>query len=137
LAEKVSAHRFVSVLVKRQQLTDDDLARSNGILTAHPARIGRVAELARAATQSVPHPTVLLRWCEDVLRAQDGALGEWARDTSQDVRAALDDLLKWAYPLLQSKGNPSARQRAEACLLMDSPCFTSGARFLLSMRFAL
>ncbi len=118
LADKVSARRFVRVLVKRPQLADDDLARSHGILTEHPTRIGRVAELARAATQSVPSPTVLLRWCEDVLRAQDEALSEWARDTSQDARAALDDLLKWAYPQIRGKGNPSARQRAEACLLI-------------------
>ena len=78
-----------------------------------------MAELARAATQSAPHPAVLLRWCEDVLRGQDQALCEWARDSSQDVRAALDDLLKWAYPQIQSKDkNPRARQRAEACLLI-------------------
>jgi hypothetical protein len=118
LADKVSPQRFLRVLVKRPQLADDDLVRAHGILTEHPARIGRVAELTRAATQSVPHPTVLLRWCEDVLRAQDESLREWAHDTSQDVRAALDDLLKWAYPQIQSKGNPSARQRAEACLLI-------------------
>jgi hypothetical protein len=118
LAEKVSPQRFVRVLVKRPQLADDDLARSHGILTEHPERIGRVAELSRAATQSVPRPTILLRWCEDVLRAQDEALREWARDTSQDVRAALDDLLRWAYPQIHTKGNPSARQRAEACLLI-------------------
>jgi hypothetical protein len=118
LADKVSARRFVRAHGKRPHFADDDLAQSHLILTEHPALIGRVAELARAGAQSIPHPTVLLRWCEDVLRAQDHTLREWARDTSQDVRGALDDLLRWAYPQIQGKGNPSARQRAEACLLI-------------------
>jgi hypothetical protein len=118
LADKVSARRFVQVLVKRTPLAGADLARSNEIIREQPTRIGRVVELTRAAAQTVPKPTILLRWCEEVLRSQDEALREWARDPSQDAGAALSQLMAWAYPRIQSKGKHAARHRAEVCLLI-------------------
>jgi hypothetical protein len=114
----VSARRFVQVLVKRTPLAGADLARSNEIIREQPTRIGRVVELTRAAAQTVPKPTILLRWCEEVLRSQDEALREWARDPSQDAGAALSQLMAWAYPRIQSKGKHAARHRAEVCLLI-------------------
>jgi hypothetical protein len=80
--------------------------------------LGAVVELTRAAAQTVPKPTVLLRWCEEVMRSQDEWLRKWALDPTQNAEAALHDLLKWAYPRIQNKGNRSTRQLPEACLLI-------------------
>ncbi len=116
--EKVSARRFAAALTKQAQLTDEDLARSGAIVADDPSRISRVAELARALAGSGRNSTVLLRWCEELLRSQDPRLSDWARDATQSPRGALDDLLNWALPQLQDNKESPARHRLEAYVVI-------------------
>jgi hypothetical protein len=116
--QKVSARRFVQLLVKRPPLTDDDLNQSLQLINLDPSKVGRVVELARATAGSVPQPGVLLRWCEQVLRSRDEALREWALAPGQSARAALDELLTWSHASSNNKGDRTQRQLSDSYILL-------------------
>ena len=118
LADKAPARRFVQLLSKRPALTDEDLARSHAIVDAEPARLGRVVELARAAAATLSHAGLLLRWCEDIVRTRHETLRGWALDPNQDAEVTFLELLNWAYPVIQTKGDRAKRQLAEYSLLL-------------------
>lgn len=118
VADRASARRFVQVLSKRPALTEDDLAQSRGIIDAHPKKMGRVVELARAAANFVPRPSTLLHWCEEIVRSRDEGLRGWALDPSQDAGATFRELLSWAHPAIRGKNDRAKRLLAESCMLV-------------------
>jgi hypothetical protein len=65
-----------------------------------------------------PQPTVILSWCEQVVRTQDEALRNWGLDPAKDATATLSDLIAWAFPRIQAKAEASGRRIAELCLLI-------------------
>ena len=117
-ADRASARRFVQLMSKRPTLTEDDLAQSRGMIDAQPKKMGRVVELARAAANFVPQPGILLSWCEEIVRARDERLRNWALDPGQDAGAAFSELLSWAHPSIRGKGDRAKRQLAESCVLV-------------------
>jgi hypothetical protein len=119
----VSARRFVQLIIKLPRLADDDLARSLEIVNAQPAKVGKAAELARAAANAVPQPGVLLRWCEEVVRSRDESLWAWALDPTQNGRAAFGELLTWVSANIGTKKDR-----------VNESCLSLGLGLLLARR---
>jgi len=118
VADKASAPQFIQLISKRSALTEDDLSRSHALIDAQPAKMWRIVELTRTAAGASPQPATLLHWCEQIVRARDEALRNWALDPSQDAGTVFRELLSWAYPLLREKTDPAKCQLAEACVLV-------------------
>jgi hypothetical protein len=116
LENKTSTRRFVQFISKRPALTDDDLARSQGLIDSESAKIARVVELARSAAETVPPAGMLLRWCEQIVRTRDEALQNWSLDPSESAAGAFRKLVDWAYPLTRGKKDRVKRRTAEACV---------------------
>lgn len=115
-AERVPARAFVRAMAKLPAFGESDLQDALEKVRGNPTAITKVLDLTRAATSTTPHPSALLRWCEDIVRMQDQGLENWARDPAQEAVAALGELASWAYPRLKQKGQPEQRKVAEACL---------------------
>lgn len=108
-----SAKRYLQAQSKRPNVSSEESERAREFADTHPEQIDRIVELARAATEFVPKPGQLLRWCEDFVRSRDDALREWGRNPSQDARAVFGELLVWAAPKLSAKAKKEDRQLAD------------------------
>jgi hypothetical protein len=114
--QRASAPAFVRAVNKLPALGENDLRAAFERVRGSPSAIIKVLDLTRAATSTVPYPSALLRWCEEVVRLQDNALANWARDPAQETVAAFSELASWAFLRLKQKGKPEQRKVAEACL---------------------
>jgi hypothetical protein len=117
-ASRASAPAFARLIASRKELSELDLTQSMEMIRTDPRKLGKALELVRASAKANPQPTVILHWCEQVVRAHDDSLQNWGLDPAKDVTETLSDLVAWAFPRIQAKGEASGRRIAELCLLI-------------------
>lgn len=110
--------RYLQASSKRPNFNGEDLARARALVDSHPHQLARVVDLARAASDFVPQPGQLLRWCEDIVRSRHHALRDWGLNPSQDAPTVFRELLAWAAPNLTKKAKKEQRHLAESTVLI-------------------